>query len=339
MKHIAIIGAGSWGTALGLVAARGNHPVKLWSRSAATVTAINTNRRHPHHLSDVELHTKITASCDLDEALRAAEIIVLAVPSHTIRATLEAMRAFVQSDALIVGATKGIEIETGETISKIVTHLFDEITANRFVCLSGPSFAREVALNQPTAIVAASANGSAAQIVQQVFSSGNFRVYTNDDVTGVELGGAAKNTIALAAGMISGLGLGSNSIAALITRGLAEMTRLAMAHGARRETLTGLAGLGDLVLTCTGELSRNRFVGRELGRGRTLAEVLANMNEVAEGVRTTRAIKRIADAGKIEMPITSEIDAVLYDGKKVDDAVRELMRRPLRDELRGERGA
>ncbi len=207
--------------------------------------------------------------------------------------------------------------------------------AARFVCLSGPSFAQEVAARQPTAVVAAGYDARAALAVQAALSTESFRVYTNGDLVGTELGGAVKNVIALAAGMVSGLGLGTNSIAALVTRGLAEITRLALNEGARVETLMGLAGLGDLVLTCTGGLSRNRFVGQELGRGRTLAEILSGMHEVAEGVRTTRAVKLLADKLRIEMPITEQVHAVLYEGKSARAAAEELMARPLRDEFAG----
>lgn len=339
MSNIAVIGAGSWGTALAIVAARGESDgaekkVKLWSRSADIVNAINQSHRHPRHLIDVDLPINIRATSDAREALDCAEIAIFVVPSHTARQTLCAVREFLSDKTLIVSATKGIEVESGLSIAGIVEQEFGTTaTHNRFACLSGPSFAAEVAVDQPTAVVAASVNPSVSEQVQTVLSTGNFRVYTNTDVAGVELGGAIKNIIALACGMIAGLGLGSNSIAGLITRGLAEMSRFALTHGARPETLNGLAGLGDLVLTATGKLSRNRFVGQEIGRGRTLEEVLSEMNEVAEGVLTTRAIKKIADAKGIEMPITSAVNAVLHEGKRVSDAIEEVMRRPLRTEL------
>ena len=233
----------------------------------------------------------------------------------------------------MVSATKGVEAETVKRISEVVGEVLGEGAAARFVCLSGPSFAQEVAAGQPTAVVAASADERLSRLVQSALSAQNFRVYTNPDVTGTELGGASKNVMALAAGMVAGLGLGTNSVAALVTRGLAEMTRLALAEGARLETLTGLAGLGDLVLTCTGGLSRNRHVGHELGRGRKLDEVLACMNEVAEGVRTTRAIKLLAERRGVEMPITNEVHAVLYEDKSARAAVESLMSRPLKDEF------
>jgi glycerol-3-phosphate dehydrogenase (NAD(P)+) len=233
---------------------------------------------------------------------------------------------------IIVSATKGIEVETGQRISEVVGDVLGAEHAARFVCLSGPSFAQEVAAGQPTAVVAASADDATARAVQAALSYDNLRVYTNADVAGTELGGAVKNVIAVAAGMVSGLGLGANSLAALITRGLAEMSRLALAQGARRETLMGLAGLGDLVLTCTGGLSRNRYVGQELGRGRALADIMAGMREVAEGVRTTRAVRLLAARCGVEMPIAEQVHAVLYEDRAVHTAVEQLMSRPLRGE-------
>jgi glycerol-3-phosphate dehydrogenase (NAD(P)+) len=232
--------------------------------------------------------------------------------------------------AIIVSVTKGIEIESGKRISEIAK----EVVAGThpFVTLSGPSFAKDVVEGHPTAIVAASIDNAAARTVQNDLSFENLRIYTNADVVGTEIGGSVKNVMAIAAGMTAGLGFGSNSVAALITRGLAEITRLARREGAQLETLMGLAGLGDLVLTCTGSLSRNRFVGEELGKGRTLAEITAGLSEVAEGINTARAVKKIADRAGLEMPITNEVNAVLYDGKPARDAVAELMSRPLREE-------
>jgi glycerol-3-phosphate dehydrogenase (NAD(P)+) len=240
-----------------------------------------------------------------------------------------------RAEVVLVSATKGIEIETGQRMSEVAGEVLGKEVAARFVCLSGPSFAQEVAAGHPTAVVAAGYDARATLVVQAALSFENFRVYTNGDLAGTELGGAVKNVIALAAGMVSGLGLGSNSIAALITRGLAEITRLALVEGGRAETLAGLAGLGDLVLTCTGALSRNRYVGQELGRGRTLEEILGGMHEVAEGVRTTRAVKLLAESRGIEMPITEQVHAVLYEGKSVRAAAEDLMARPLRGEFSG----
>jgi glycerol-3-phosphate dehydrogenase (NAD(P)+) len=240
------------------------------------------------------------------------------------------MSSHLHEAAIIVSVAKGIEIESGKRISEIVKEVV--AASHPFVSLSGPSFAKEVVEGHPTAIVAASKDNVAARAVQNDLSFENLRIYTNADVVGTEVGGSVKNVMAIAAGMTDGLGFGANSVAALITRGLAEITRLARREGAQLETLMGLAGLGDLVLTCTGQLSRNRFVGEELGKGRTLAEITSEMSEVAEGINTTRAVKKLADRTGLEMPITNEVNAVLYDGKPARDAVAELMSRPLREE-------
>ncbi|HEX8633897.1 MAG TPA: NAD(P)H-dependent glycerol-3-phosphate dehydrogenase [Pyrinomonadaceae bacterium] len=335
MSHIAIIGAGGWGTTLGLVAGRAGHVVKLWSRNAEVVSGINGRGVNGVYLAAHEITGDVRATCELGEAAREAQIVIMAAPSHATRGLLERIAADLRADVVIVSATKGIEIETGQRMSEVAGEVLGKEFAARFVCLSGPSFAQEVAAGHPTAVVAAGYDARATLAVQAALSFENFRVYTNGDLAGTELGGAVKNVIALAAGMVSGLGLGTNSIAALITRGLAEMTRLALAEGGRIETLGGLAGLGDLVLTCTGALSRNRYVGQELGRGRALGEILSGMHEVAEGVRTARAVKLLADSRQIEMPITEQVHAVLYEGKSVRDAAGDLMARPPRGEFAG----
>ena len=332
MRRIAIMGAGGWGTALGLVAGRAGHSVRLWARNAELVAAINNERVNAVYLAAHRIEGDVRATTDAAAALDGAEIVILAAPSHATRVLIANIAGDVRPEMILVSATKGIEVETGQRISEIIGDVLGTERAARFVCLSGPSFAQEVAAGQPTAVVAACADQALAQAVQAALSYENFRVYTNGDVVGTELGGAVKNVIAVAAGMVSGLGLGANSIAALITRGLAEITRLALAHGARRETLAGLAGLGDLVLTCTGGLSRNRYVGQELGRGRALADILAGMREVAEGVRTTRAVKLLARRCGVEMPITEQVHAVLYEQRDVRVAVEQLMARPLKGE-------
>ncbi len=332
---IAIIGAGGWGTALGIVAARAGHAVRLWSRNASVVHSVNERRVNDLYLAGHELPDGIAATGEMESVLRDAEIVLLAAPSHATRELLVEASRYARSEMLFVSATKGIEIETNKRISEVVAEVFGGRFSPRFVCLSGPSFAKEVAAGQPTAVVAAGFNETDSAAVQGAFGRGNLRVYTNDDVVGTELGGALKNVMALASGMVAGLGLGANSVAALITRGLVEMTRLAVKQGARAETLAGLAGLGDLVLTCTNDLSRNRRVGYELGRGRELEDVTGEMREVAEGVRTTRAVKSLADACGVEMPITNEVYAVIYEGKGVRVAVDELMSRPLRGESKG----
>ncbi len=329
-KRIAIVGAGSWGTALAVIAARAGHEVMLWARDSEIVNSVNEQRTNSRYLSETAIPERVTATNDMKEALDLAAIVLLAAPSHAARALLTEMSPALDDDAIIVSVSKGIEIETGKRISEIVKEVAGGAP---FVCLSGPSFAKEVVANQPTAIVAASKDAAAARTVQTDFSFENLRIYTNADVIGTELGGSVKNVMAIAAGMTTGLGLGSNSVAALITRGLAEITRLARREGAQVETLMGLAGLGDLVLTCTGALSRNRYVGEQLGKGMPLDEITAGMNEVAEGIKTTSAVKHLADRAGLEMPITNEVNSVLYEGKSVQAAVNELMSRPLREEI------
>ena len=331
MKRIGIIGAGSWGTALAVVAARAGHNVSLWSRNPEVVSSINERRVNSRYLTSTPLPEDVTPTGDLNAALSGVSTVILAVPSHAARELLTAMSSLLEEAAIIVSVSKGIEIDTGKRVSEIAKEVVGN--SHPFVCLSGPSFAKEVVKGHPTAIVAASKDSSAARAVQNDLSFENLRIYTNADVVGTELGGSVKNVMAIAAGMASGLGFGSNSVAALITRGLAEITRLARREGAQMETLMGLAGLGDLVLTCTGSLSRNRFVGEELGKGRTLEEIVAELSEVAEGINTARAVKKLADRAGLEMPITNEVNAVLYGGKPARDAVAELMNRPLREEV------
>ena len=331
MKRVAIIGAGSWGTAVAVVAARAGHEVQLWARNPDIVDSIN--RDHASiYLTGTPVPPNVRATADITEVMEGAELVILAAPSHATRGLLTNMLPVLQQEMIIVSATKGIEVETGKRISEVVAEVVPRDTQPRFVCLSGPSFAREVVERHPTAVVAASEDPEAARIVQSELSFESLRVYRNDDVIGTELGGSVKNVMAIAAGMVAGLGFGSNSIAALITRGLAEMTRLALREGAKLETLMGLAGLGDLVLTCTGTLSRNRFVGQELGRGRSLEEITAGMHEIAEGVKTTLAVKRLAVRLGVEMPITNEVHAVLYEKRSAREGVHELMARPLKEE-------
>jgi glycerol-3-phosphate dehydrogenase (NAD(P)+) len=333
MSRITVIGAGSWGTALGIIAGRAGHRVRLWSRNVEVVEGINGQRVNNRHLAAHEIPEGVEATVDLGEALNDAEFVLLAAPSHVTRELLVRMMHRLQPEMIFVSATKGIEVETGKRISEVVHDVLRKQFEPHFVCLSGPSFAEEVATGHPTAVVAASSNLDDARLVQERLSFQNLRIYTNTDVLGTEIGGSVKNVMAVAAGMVAGLGLGTNSIAALITRGLSEIARFALAQGARMETLMGLAGMGDLVLTCTGGLSRNRYVGQELGKGRALQEILSGMNEVAEGVKTTLAVHRLAQKLRVEMPITSEVHAVLYEGKKAEDAASNLMVRPLRGEF------
>jgi glycerol-3-phosphate dehydrogenase (NAD(P)+) len=331
MKRIAIIGAGSWGTALAAIAARAGHPVRLWSRNGVVIRSINESGVNSQYSKSVQIPASVAATTELNTALDQAELVLFAAPSHTARELFTAIAPHLYQGAILVSVSKGIEIETGKRISEIVKEVVG--TNHSFVALSGPSFAKEVIAGHPTAIVAASNDATAARAVQSELSFENLRIYTNSDVIGTEIGGAVKNVMAIAAGMATGLGFGSNSVTALITRGLAEITRLAKREGAQVDTLMGLAGLGDLVLTCTGALSRNRFVGEELGKGRRLEDITAELSEVAEGIKTARAVKQLADRANLEMPIVNEVNAVLYDGKSARDAVSDLMSRPLREEL------
>jgi glycerol-3-phosphate dehydrogenase (NAD(P)+) len=330
-KRIAVIGAGSWGTALAMVAARNQHHVKLWAREREVANGINQVHRNPLYLSDFNLEN-IRATTGIEDAIEGADFALLVVPSHAMREIISRLRPSLSSNVVLVSAAKGVENSTLMRMEEVAADVLRESFQPRYVALSGPSFAREVAEGDPTAIVAASRDRDASELVQHALSSSVFRIYTNTDVVGVELGGAVKNVVAIAAGVVRGLGFGTNAVAAIITRGLAEMTRLAISQGARVETMAGLAGLGDLVLTCTGELSRNRHVGVELGRGRKLEEILGEMREVAEGVKTTRSIHELGRRLKIEMPITASIYALLYEGKTALDAANELMGRPLKRE-------
>lgn len=330
--QVGVIGAGSWGTALAIMASRAGHPVNLWSRNSVVVDSINNNHFNSCYLKETRIPDDVNASEDIRSVASSAELLVLAAPSHTTRELVSRMCSEFRRELIVVSAAKGIEIETGKRISEIVEEVVSEAAPPRFVCLSGPSFAKEVVKDHPTAVVAAGADIDATRVVQSALSFQNLRVYTNDDVVGTELAGSLKNVIAIAAGMVAGMGLGSNSLAALITRGLAEITRLAVNQGGKLETMIGLAGVGDLVLTCTGNLSRNRFVGEELGKGRTLDDIQNDMSEVAEGVKTTLAAKLLAEKAGVQMPITDEVHAVLYAKKSVRDAVTELMSRPLQTE-------
>jgi glycerol-3-phosphate dehydrogenase (NAD(P)+) len=330
MKTVAVLGAGSWGTALSVHLARVGHDVRLWGRDGSLVDELRHRRTNAIYLPDVVLPPNVGPVRRLEDALAGAAYAVVAVPSHGTRALARIMAPIVSTTTIVVSATKGIE---GETMQRGSQVLAEELGASRpIVVLSGPSFAAEVARELPTVVLAASSHDEAAKAVQQDFRGRAFRLYVSDDVIGVEIGGAVKNVIAIAAGVVESLGLGQNALAALITRGLAEMSRLALALGARRDTLAGLSGLGDLVLTCTGTLSRNRHVGIELGRGRPLPEILAGMKMVAEGVRTTHAVLALGERHGIELPITHKMEEVLARGKNPRLAAEELMLRRQRPE-------
>jgi glycerol-3-phosphate dehydrogenase (NAD(P)+) len=338
MSHVAVIGAGAWGTAISIVLGRKNqHRVHLWALEKEVCESIAARRVNELFLPGYQIPESVVASNDLHDALRGAEIVVSVMPSHHCRRVFQGMASALSHDTLFVSATKGVENETLLRMTEVITQVLQtdgQKFRPRLGALSGPSFAREVARGDPTAITMASDDEDLAQAVQREFSDPSFRVYTNDDVVGVELGGALKNVIAIAAGICDGLGLGHNTVAALITRGLHEMTRLAVACGARSETMAGLAGLGDLVLTCTGDLSRNRTVGVELGRGRKLPEIIAGMRGmVAEGVLTTNAAVGLARKYNVEMPITEQMHAILQQGKSPRHAIHDLMTRPSTSEL------
>ena len=331
MSEIAIIGAGAWGTGLAIALGRkGTHRVRLWAYETEVRDSINRRHSNDVFLPGHKLPESVTATGHYHEAVRGAQIVVSVMPSHHCRRVFEELWVCLTPEMLIVSATKGLENDTHLRMSEVIVQVIKSAQgfSPRVGALSGPSFATEVARGDPTAITIASPDDGLAETVQNEFSDPQFRVYTNNDVIGVELGGALKNTIAIAAGVCDGLGLGHNSIAALITRGLAEMTRLVVACGGQPETMAGLAGLGDLVLTCTGGLSRNRSVGVELGRGGKLPDIIAGMHGmVAEGVFTTHAAVELARVHKVEMPITAQMDAILHHGKSPREAIRELMTR------------
>jgi glycerol-3-phosphate dehydrogenase (NAD(P)+) len=334
MSNIAILGGGSWGTALAIVLSRARckHNIALWVHSPALAQSMGRDRQNEKYLPGHSLPTELKITSDILEASADATIFLGAIPTPYARDVYSAAAANFSSRSVFVSAAKGLEPATRKRMSQVITDIFPANASPRFAVLSGPSFAAEAAAGQPTAVVLASKEAALASELQEDFAAPNFRVYTNDDVLGVELAGAMKNVIAIAAGVCQGLGLGSDPLAALITRGLAEMSRLASALGAQPETLTGLAGLGDLVLTCTGSLSRNRQVGIELGKGRNLKDILAGMRMVAEGVGTTAALLALAREVKVELPITDQVADILHHSKSPREAIRDIMERPQRRE-------
>ncbi len=332
MKQLAVIGAGSWGTALAIALASRFDTVRIWTRSQEYAGQLTRDRENARYLPGFHLAANAEISSDLKSVASGAEIILLVVPSAHLRATLEALRPHISAASSFVSATKGIEEQSLRRMSEVIADALRLEDRERIAVLSGPTFAREIASGEPAAVVIASERGTLATRIQQSFATTALRFYTSTDVIGVELGGALKNVIAIGAGVCNGLGLGSNSVAALVTRGLAEITRLAVELGGLPRTLSGLAGLGDLVLTATGDLSRNRFVGVELGRGRKLEEILAGMSMVAEGVGTCRAAYQLAARHGVDLPIVSKMYEVLYEQKAPRAAIRELMERPLTTE-------
>jgi glycerol-3-phosphate dehydrogenase (NAD(P)+) len=330
MSRIAVLGAGAWGTALALtLARRGGHDLILWCHSPALAEQLQEHGENLPYLPGFILPADIIVTSDIPTAIFEADILLCVTPSQHLRGIISHIAPFLTRDQVILSASKGLEENSFLRMSQVIA----SITENPVAVLSGPSFAQEVAAGFPTALVAAAHDSLIAQAIQQDFSSPTLRVYTNDDIAGVELGGALKNVMALASGVVHGLNLGHNSAAALITRGIAEMTRLAVACGGHRQTLAGLSGIGDLVLTCTGSLSRNRSVGIELGRGRKLDDILTGLHgKVAEGIRSTTAALGLAARYQVEMPITEQMDAILHHDKSPKDAIRDLMARPGRDE-------
>jgi glycerol-3-phosphate dehydrogenase (NAD(P)+) len=324
MTRCAVIGAGAWGTALADLLSRNGHETRIWAYEWDVVESINRSHQNRRFLAGHALSDTLTAFNDMEDALDGAEVVTLATPSHVLRTIVRSASSFIPAGTSVVVASKGVEPTTLALMTDIATEELPETTV---IALSGPSFASEVVAQQPTAVVVASASEDAAIFTQQVFSSVHFRAYTSTDVTGVEIGGSLKNVMAVATGIADGLGLGFNARAALITRGLAEMTRLGVKLGAEPATLAGLAGLGDLVLTCTGSLSRNRSVGVEVGRGTALEVVLAGKETVAEGVTTARSAHALALRENVEMPIVDAVHRVLFEGQPPRDAIGALMTR------------
>jgi glycerol-3-phosphate dehydrogenase (NAD(P)+) len=332
MDSVAVIGAGAWGTALGKVLGDKGYAVRLWARREGHASAMARDRENTRYLPRVRLPDTLTPTDSLKVALDGASLVVLVVPSHALRETVEAARPHLPPGAALINATKGIENDSLMIMAEVVSDVLGPGTDERFTVLSGPSFAREVAAHVPTNVVVASRNAALAMQVQHAFATEWLRVYSSDDPVGVEVGGALKNVIAIAAGACDGLGFGHNTRAALVTRGLAEVVRIAVAKGGNVLTLAGLAGLGDLVLTCTGELSRNRTVGFELGRGKQLSEVLSTLGHVAEGVRTAKSVHDLARRLDVDLPICNEVYRVLYEGKSPQRAVEDVLTRPLKRE-------
>ncbi len=329
---IGVFGAGSWGTALAKLLADQGYATRLWSRRADHAAAIQKTRTNPDYLQGVALPATLTATNDLAAAAEGIDLAVVVVPTEANRGLLAQLAPMIPQKAAVVSATKGIEQGTHKLVSQIFEDAFEESEHHRLTYLGGPSFAKEVAQGMPTAVCVAGYDEAVTERVQAYFNTDRFRVYTTDDVIGVEVGGALKNVVAIAAGIADGMGMGHNTRAALITRGLAELSRLALKLGAHPLTLAGLSGMGDLVLTCTGDLSRNRRVGTALGQGKTLSQILGELGMVAEGVKTTQSAHELALALEVDMPITRQVYKILYEDQPAREAMVDLMTRPLRAE-------
>lgn len=331
-KKVAVLGAGSWGNALSIVLADNQHDVRLWTHRKEQANEINQTNRNSQYLS-VDLPSSLTAYSNIEEAINGVEAIILVVPSNAIRSVCQQMKHFLPQNVTIAHASKGIEPDSLKRISEMITEEIPTYDKNNLVILSGPSHAEEVALRHPTTVTVASKNDVHAKLIQHLFINSNFRVYTSDDVIGVELGGSLKNIIALGAGISDGLGFGDNAKAALITRGLAEITRLGSAMGANPLTFLGLCGVGDLIVTSTSQHSRNWRAGNALGQGASLDTILSEMGMVVEGVRTTEAAHQLAQHKNVEMPITSGIYDILFNNQDPKLVVEQLMNRDRKDEI------
>ena len=334
MKKVAIIGAGSFGTALAVILARAGNEVRLWARESEIAYGINNRHENPAYLSDVTLPDSIVCYTSLEDCIDEQDMIVFATPSHALREVAERVEPYISGDEILVNVAKGIENETFMTMSQVLADVFeDDILDDQIGVLSGPSHAEEVGKFKPTTVVATSNSKRTARIIQETFMTPMFRIYLNYDIMGVEIGGAVKNIMAIAAGIIDGAELGDNAKAAVITRGLHEMKRLGMRLGASQDTFAGLAGMGDLVVTCTSEHSRNRFVGYNIGRGQKLDEIVAQMNMVAEGIKTTRAVREWSQKLEVEMPITNAVYQILEEGEDPKDMLYHLMTRNPKEEI------
>ena len=331
-QKVAVIGAGSWGTALSISLASEGHTVCLWVRRPEPAEAISRTRHNPSYLPDAIIPDAVNVTADIEDAVTGADFWVFATPSHALREAAEHLARHVHPDLIVVSVAKGIENGTLFTSTQVLADVLTDLTPGQIGVLYGPSHAEEVAAGVPTAVVAASEKPEIAQAIQDLFMTSRLRVYVNSDVIGVEISGSVKNVMAIAAGISEGVGYGDNAKAALITRGIAEIRRLGMAVGANPTTFSGLAGIGDLVVTCMSKHSRNRYLGEQIGRGKTLDQVLSEMQMVAEGVRTTQSVRELARRHGIEMPITEAVYEILFEGKRPVEAVDDLMNRAAKDE-------